>query len=130
VDVIVVATPSHVHATQVLEALRQGKHVVCEKPLALSVADADRMIDAAREAGRVLTVFHNMRYWPDVAKVRQVVESGKLGRIVQIRLTMQRFARRWDWQTLREYRSSRNVAIYEGNRGSLARKGIWRRWIG
>ena len=103
VDLVVIATPSHVHATQVLEALRQGKHVVCEKPLALSVSDADRMIDVAREAGRVLTVFHNMRYWPDFAQVRDVTESGTLGRIVQIRLTMHRFARRWDWQTLREF---------------------------
>jgi len=103
VDLVVIATPSHVHATQVLEALRRGKHVVCEKPLALSVADADRMIDAAREADRVLTVFQNMRYWPDFQQVRAVSESGRLGRIVQIRLAMHRFTRRWDWQTLREF---------------------------
>ncbi len=103
VDLVVIAMPSHVHATQVLEALGSGKHVVCEKPMALSAADADRMIDAARSADRVLTVFHNMRYWPDFAKVREVAESGKLGRIVQIRLTMHRFTRRWDWQTLREF---------------------------
>ena len=103
VDLVVVATPSHVHATQVLEALGRGKHVVCEKPMALSPADADRMIDAARRERRVLSVFHNMRYWPDFAKVREVAESGKLGRIVQIRLAMHRFARRWDWQTVREF---------------------------
>src|SRR5687767_12906989 len=55
VDLIVVATPSHVHATQVTEALAKGKHVVCEKPMALSAADADGMINAAQRAGRVLT---------------------------------------------------------------------------
>jgi predicted dehydrogenase len=103
VDLVVVATPSHVHATQVLEALARGKHVVCEKPMALSAGDADRMIDAAELSRRVLTVFHNMRYWPDFVKVREVAESGKLGRLVQIRLTMHRFTRRWDWQTLREF---------------------------
>jgi predicted dehydrogenase len=103
VELIVVATPSHVHATQVLEALGQGKHVVCEKPMALSSADADRMIDAAQRGKRVLTVFHNMRYWPDFQKVRAVIESGQLGRIVQIRLTMHRFTRRWDWQTMKEF---------------------------
>src|SRR5689334_12090993 len=65
VELVVVATPSHVHAVQVIEGLGRGKHVVCEKPMALSAADADRMIDASRCAGRLLTVFHNMRYWPD-----------------------------------------------------------------
>src|SRR4051812_13897823 len=58
VDLVVIATPSHVHATQVLEALGRGKHVVCEKPMALSVGDVDRMIDAAERAQRLLTVFH------------------------------------------------------------------------
>ena len=66
VDLVVIATPSHVHATQVLEALGRGKHVVREKPMALSAGDADR----------VLSVFHNMRYWPDFVKVRDVTESG------------------------------------------------------
>lgn len=103
VDLVVIATPSHVHATQVKEALGRGKHVVCEKPMALSVGDVDSMIDAAKRANRVLTVFHNMRYWPDFAKVREVSESGILGRIVHIRLAMHRFTRRWDWQTLREF---------------------------
>jgi len=103
VELVVIASPSHVHADQTIEALARGKHVVCEKPMALSVADADRMIAAATRANRLLTVFHNMRYWGDFRKVREVINSGKLGRIVQIKITMQRFSRRWDWQTLREF---------------------------
>ncbi len=103
VELVVIATPSHVHATQALEALGRGKQVVCEKPMALSVADADAMIDAAERADRVLTVFHNMRYWPDFLKAREVIDSGVLGRIVQIKIMMHRFSRRWDWQTLRQY---------------------------
>jgi predicted dehydrogenase len=103
IELIVIASPSHLHAEQAIEALRRGKHVVCEKPMALSVADADRMIDAAERAGRMLSVFQNMRYWPDFLKVREVVQSGVLGRIVQVKLTLHRFTRRWDWQTLREF---------------------------
>ena len=103
VELVVIATPSHVHAAQAMEALSRGKHVVCEKPMALSAADADRMIEAAERGSRLLTVFHNMRYWPDFLKVREVIGSGKLGRIVQIKLTMHRFTRRWDWQTVREF---------------------------
>jgi predicted dehydrogenase len=52
VDLVVIATPSHVHADQTIAALDHGKHVVCEKPMALSVADADRMIDPSRRRGR------------------------------------------------------------------------------
>jgi predicted dehydrogenase len=103
VDLVVIATPSSMHAAQTIEALQSGKHVVCEKPMALSSADADAMIAAAQRAERTLTVFHNMRYWPDFQQVREVIASGVLGRIVQIKLTMQRFSRRWDWQTLREF---------------------------
>jgi predicted dehydrogenase len=103
VELVVIATPSHVHATQAMEALERGKHVVCEKPMALSASDADRMIAAAERGGRLLTIFHNMRYWPDFLNVREVIASGKLGRIVQIKLTMHRFTRRWDWQTVREF---------------------------
>jgi len=103
VELVVIASPSHVHADQTMAALGRGKHVVCEKPMALSAADADRMIDASVRADRLLTVFHNMRYWGDFRTVRDVIASGSLGRIVQIKITMHRFTRRWDWQTLREF---------------------------
>jgi scyllo-inositol 2-dehydrogenase (NADP+) len=103
VELVVIATPSHVHAAQTIEALQAGKHVVCEKPMALTAADADRMIEQADRAGRTLTVFQNMRYWGDYRKVRELIESGKLGRIVRIRITLEQFSRRWDWQTLREF---------------------------
>jgi predicted dehydrogenase len=103
VELIVVASPSHLHAEQSIEALRRGKHVVCEKPMALSTLDADRMIDAADRAGKLLTIFNNMRYWDEFAKVREVINSGVLGRIVQIKITLHRFGRRWDWQTLSQF---------------------------
>ena len=66
-----------------------------------SVADADRMIDAAREAGRLLTCNQNGRYGADFVKLREVIASGVLGRIVEIRIALHQFSRRWDWQTLR-----------------------------
>ena len=103
VELAIIATPSHVHAEQTIAALSRGKHVVCEKPMALSSADADRMIAATNHSKRLLTVFHNMRYWPDFLKVREVIASGTLGRIVQVKITMHRFARRWDWQTVRAF---------------------------
>lgn len=103
VELVVNALPSHLHPQGTVEALQAGKHVVCEKPMAARVADADRMMDAARRAGRVLTIFQNYRYDPDVQKVQEVIASGRLGRIVMIRMAWQGFGRRWDWQTLQKY---------------------------
>ncbi len=58
-EVIVVATPSFLHSEHAIAAMRAGKHVVCEKPMALTTADADRMIAVANETGRMLIPFHN-----------------------------------------------------------------------
>jgi len=102
-DVIVVASPNHLHRDHTCRALAAGKHVVCEKPMAQSVAEADEMIAAARRAKRLLTCFQTLRYSPDFLKVREIIASGKLGRIVQIRMSMHQFGRRWDWQTLKRF---------------------------
>lgn len=103
VELIVVALPSHLHADASIRALAAGKAVVCEKPMATSLADADRMIAAARETGGLLSVFQNRRYVPDFLKVREVIDSGVLGRIVMVHMASSGFGRRWDWQTLKEY---------------------------
>jgi predicted dehydrogenase len=103
VELVVVATPSHLHADQCVMALQAGKHVLVEKPVALSLAEVEGMMVAARQADRVLTVNQNYRYQPDFRKVREVLASGRLGQIVQVRVAVHQFSRRWDWQTLREY---------------------------
>ena len=103
VELVIVALPSHVHTEATLAALSAGKHVVCEKPMAVSLADADRMLAAAKRADRILTIFQQRRYNPDFVKVKEMMNSGLLGRIVQIRISESKFTRRWDWQTLQKY---------------------------
>lgn len=103
IEVLVVATPSHLHCEHAVAALEAGKHVICEKPMAVNLDQADKMIAAAESSGRWLTVFQNKRYQPDFLKVREVIQSGKLGRVYQIRCTWTNFKRRWDWQTLRKF---------------------------
>lgn len=102
VDLVVVATPSQMHADDTIRSLQAGKHVLVEKPMALSVADVDAMIGAARKADRFLTVNQNYRYAPDYAAVKQVMDSGVLGRVLQVRIAVHQFSRRWDWQTLKK----------------------------
>ena len=103
VELVVVAMPSHLHAPCSIQALEAGKAVVCEKPMATSTADADKMIAAARKAGKFFTIFQNYRYNAHYQKLKEVIESGKLGRIVEIKITVHGFGRRWDWQTLQEF---------------------------
>jgi len=100
---VVIATPQMLHRTQVSAALRAGKHVICEKPMALTLADAEAMAKVARETGRFLSVFHSLRYAPDFELVKTIVDSGKLGRLLMIKIYRNGFGRRWDWQTLKKF---------------------------
>jgi scyllo-inositol 2-dehydrogenase (NADP+) len=103
VELVVVALPSFLHAPSSIAALKANKHVVCEKPMAISMDEADAMVAAAQASDRVFTVFQQRRYNPDFVKVREIIDSGILGRIVQIRITESKFTRRWDWQTLQKF---------------------------
>jgi predicted dehydrogenase len=102
-DLVIVASPSHQHAEQAIQALRAGRNVLVEKPMGCGLAEAEALVDAATEMGKVLTVNQNYRYKPAFKRVNEVIASGKLGELVQIRLAVHDFTRRWDWQTLREY---------------------------
>ena len=114
IELVVVALPSFLHADATIAALETGKHVVCEKPMAASLADADRMIAAAHRSAGILSIFQNRRYAPDYLTVRRVIDSGLLGRIVQINMTGSGFSRRWDWQTLKQFGggSLNNTAVH------------------
>jgi predicted dehydrogenase len=84
VEAVVLATPHSLHTEQVIRAAAARKAVFCEKPLALARADAERAIAACRNAGVVLAVGHNKRFWPSMVELRKVVASGALGRILHI----------------------------------------------
>ena len=80
IDLIVLATPHDTHAELAVQALEAGKHVVTDKVMCLSVAEADAMIAAARRADRVLSVFHNRRWDWDYQTVRRIIGEGLIGR--------------------------------------------------
>ena len=84
VDAIWVATPNTCHADHAVIAAEHGKHVVVEKPMAVTLGEADRMIDAARRNGVKLVQGHSKIYGPAIRKIREIVGSGRLGRIIQI----------------------------------------------
>ena len=85
VEAAIVATPNYLHAPQAIALLEAGKHVLVEKPMAVSVAECDAMIAAARRGGARLMVAHCWRFHPDVLAVRNRVAAGEFGEIVKTR---------------------------------------------
>jgi len=79
VDAVVMGTPPETHPDLVCEALERGLHVLVEKPFALTVADADRMIDTADAQGKILAVVHNLQFGLAASKARRLLRSGALG---------------------------------------------------
>jgi len=99
-EVVVIATPSACHALDSKKVLEAGKHVVVEKPMAISLNEADSMIAAAEEAKRKLFIHQNYRFYPEFLHLKEVIDSGLIGRVFHIRNYISNFARRNDWQTL------------------------------
>ncbi len=79
VDVVHVASPNHLHHDHVMELLAAGKHVVCEKPLALTVAEGQAMDALARERGLVAALCFNVRFYPLLHQMRAMVAAGEIG---------------------------------------------------
>ena len=91
IDLVVIAAPNAVHAPLAIAALQAGRHVLVDKPMATSLDEARRMADAARDAGRVLSVFHNRRHDADFLALRQLVEGGRLGEVAELHSHFDRF---------------------------------------
>jgi len=84
VDAIWIATPNQFHAEQAVIAANAGKHIICEKPMALTLAECDRMIEAAAANKVKLLLGHSKLTQAPVRKLREIIDSGVLGRIIQI----------------------------------------------
>ncbi|HUL69250.1 MAG TPA: Gfo/Idh/MocA family oxidoreductase, partial [Gemmatimonadales bacterium] len=84
-EVVVICTPNHLHEPHVIAALSAGVHVLVERPLALSVASAQRILKESQKRNRLVMVGMNHRYRTDVQMVRSFVQSGELGEIQSVR---------------------------------------------
>ena len=84
VDIVVIAVPNDDHKELVIKALSAGKNVICEKPVEMSVAAFDQMVAAAEESGKLFSVHQNRRWDVDYLAVKQVIESGEIGEVINI----------------------------------------------
>lgn len=97
-DVIDICTPSYLHADMAVAALNAGKHVLCEKPVALSSVDADRILESARRNGRIFMTAHVVRFMTPYMYLKSVIDSGELGRPVHIMAHRLSAVPRWSWE--------------------------------
>jgi len=87
INAVYVATPVFLHAPQTIQSLRAGKHVICEKPMAMNEAEARTMVRAAQESGKTLGIAYYRRGYPKVQRAKQLIERGAIGKPVVAELT-------------------------------------------
>jgi predicted dehydrogenase len=114
-DGVVIATPLHLHAQITIDALKAGKHVFCEKAMAKTIEECKKMVDTAKETGKILQIGHQRLFKPTYIKAIEYIRSGKLGKITQIRAYWHRnndwrrplpspeLERQINWRLYREY---------------------------
>lgn len=103
IDFVVNASYSHQHQPITLDLLNHGFNVLCEKPLAKTATQVEDLITASKKSGKMLAIFQEYRFMPAFEQMKKIIDSGVLGRIVQIFLQTNSYIRRWDWQTLQEF---------------------------
>ncbi len=81
-DVVDITLPTPLHPAMSIAALKAGYHVFCEKPMALTVKDCDRMLRAAEQAKKILLIAQCLRFWPEYVALKQLIQSGKYGDVV------------------------------------------------
>jgi predicted dehydrogenase len=102
-DIIVNATPSFMHPQVTIDTLEAGFDVVCEKPMATTVEDFDKMCEIALKNNKKIYPFQNSRFQPAFIKIKEIIDSGKIGKLIQGRINFSNWSRRWDWQCLQEF---------------------------
>ena len=103
IDLVVNSTFSYQHAAIAADLMRHGFDVVTEKPLAKHAEDVDMLIRTAAETGRMIAPFQQSRYAAYFLKIKEILASGVLGRVLQYSIKFSGFARRWDWQCSLRY---------------------------
>jgi len=84
VECVTIVTPHNTHASLAIKALKAGRHVIVEKPMCITVDEADQMINEAKKSGMMLTVFHNRRLDGSFLSIKEIVDGGLIGKVFHI----------------------------------------------
>ena len=102
-DLVIIASPSMVHAEQAIVAMEQGVDVFLDKPMAISYDEVTRIVQTQRRTGRKLMMYQPMRVTDETAQLKQILDSGIIGEVHLIKLTVGAFVFRNDWQAFTKY---------------------------
>lgn len=105
VDLLAIITPHNTHAKLALECLNAGRHVVCEKPLAITTDECDAMIRAAKKQGVVLSTYHNRHWDGNILGAMKLLKSGAIGEVVRVNINWGAWGKPDDW-----WRTSRSIS--------------------
>jgi myo-inositol 2-dehydrogenase/D-chiro-inositol 1-dehydrogenase len=97
IDMVTLALPNYLHAQACIDAAQAGKHVVCEKPMCLTLQDADRMIAACRDAGVKLMYAEELCFAPKYVRAKRLVEEGALGEVYRVKQSEEHFGPHMPW---------------------------------
>ena len=103
IDLVVNASFSYQHAPITIDLLNHGFHVLTEKPCARTPEEVQEMMDAAEKNKRMFAIFQQSRFAPYFEQIKSVLASGVLGRMIEIKVRFNGYARRWDWQCCQEF---------------------------
>ena len=107
IDIVHICTPNNLHFSMSKEAMEAGKHVVCEKPLAMDSAEAEELIRVAKATGVVNAIHFNIRFYPVIHHVKAMIESGELGEILAVNGSYQQdwlfYETDYNWRLEPEY---------------------------
>lgn len=98
IDVVDICLPTYLHAQVAIAALESGKHVICEKPMALTSESARQMLAARDASGKRLMIAHCIRFWPEYRFLKDVIDSRRLGALLSINMTRYGAFPSWSWE--------------------------------
>lgn len=96
-DIVSITLPTYLHEEYAVKALHAGINVLCEKPMALDSMQCKRMIEASKESGKLLQIGHCIRFWPEYAEVKRIVESGQYGNVKAASFRRLSLTPGWAW---------------------------------
>jgi predicted dehydrogenase len=98
IEVILIATPTLLHAKMAIQGLRAGKHVFSEKPMALTSRDAAKMLAVSKETGKLLQIGHVLRFWPEYVAIKEMIDSKRYGEVKAAMLERLSGPPGWAWE--------------------------------
>lgn len=96
-DALSIASPTFLHASQTIEALNEGVHVFCEKPMALNSGDCREMAEVAKQSGKTLQIGHCIRFWPEYVQAKEIIDSQKYGKVSAATFQRLSLTPTWSW---------------------------------